>query len=56
MYLLSNLVRASIRRDTQDYVQAISKSYYTASKVFWSFGIMPELIDLLYLTLMLMVL
>ena len=34
---LSNLVRASTRKDTQDYVQAISKSYFTAPKVFWSF-------------------
>ena len=34
---LSNLVRASTRKDTQDYVQAISGSYFTAPKVFWSF-------------------
>ena len=30
-------MRASTRRDTQDYVQAISGSYFTAPKVFWSF-------------------
>ena len=30
-------MRASTRKDTQDYVQAISKSYFTAPKVFWSF-------------------
>ena len=34
---VSNLVRASTRKDIQDYVQTISKSYLTAPKVFWSF-------------------
>ena len=34
---MSNLVRASTRKDTQNYVQAISKSYFNAPKVFWSF-------------------
>ena len=30
-------MRASTRKDIQDYVQVISKSYFTAPKVFWSF-------------------
>ena len=30
-------MRASTRKNTQDYVQTISKSYFTAPKVFWSF-------------------
>ena len=30
-------MRASTRKDTQNYVQSISKSYFTAPKVFWSF-------------------
>ena len=34
---LSNLVRASIRHDTQTYAQTISQSYFNLPKFFWSF-------------------
>ena len=34
---LSNLVRASTRKDTQNHAQTISQSYFTAPKVFRSF-------------------
>ena len=34
---LSNLVRASTRRDTQEHAQTISQSYFASPKFFWSF-------------------